>query len=68
MIFGLSIETWVFIGLGCLLLLLLMSTLAQLYRKAGPHEALLVYGFRGRRAITGKGTVVLPMIESCHEL
>jgi flotillin len=68
MFFGLSIETWVFIGLGCLLLLLLMSTLAQLYRKAGPHEALLVYGFRGRRAITGKGTVVLPMIESCHEL
>ena len=51
-----------------LILLLLMSVLARLYRKAGPHEALLVYGFRGRRAVTGRGTIVLPMIESCHEL
>jgi len=68
MVFGLPIEIWVFIGLGCLLLLLLMSTLARLYRKAGPHEALIVYGFRNKRVVVGKGTVVLPMIENCHEL
>jgi flotillin len=61
-------EYWVMIGLGILVLMLLMSVLARLYRKAGPHEALLVYGFRGKRAVTGKGTIVLPMIESCHEL
>src|SRR5215471_16598043 len=66
--FGLPMEYWVGIGLGLLVLMLLMSVLARLYRKAGPHEALLVYGFRGKRAVTGRGTIVLPMIESCHEL
>jgi flotillin len=66
--FGLPIEWIVIIGLGVLVLMLLMSGLARLYRKAGPHEALLVYGFRGKRAVTGKGTIVFPMVESCHEL
>jgi flotillin len=61
-------EIWIFVGLGVMVLLLLMSLLARLYRKAGPHEALIVYGFRGKRVITGHGTVVLPMIENCHEL
>src|ERR1051326_7868469 len=45
--------------------LLLISTMARLYRKAGPHEALVVYGFRGKRVITGHGTIVLPMLENC---
>ena len=68
MFFNLSIETWVFIGLGVLALLLLMSFLASLYRKVGPHEALVVYGFRGKRVITGHGTIVWPMFENCHGL
>jgi flotillin len=68
MVFNLSIETWVFIGLGVLALLLLMSFLASLYRKVGPHEALVVYGFRGKRVITGHGTIVWPMFENCHGL
>jgi flotillin len=63
-----AIETWVVIGLSVLGLLLLMSWLASLYRKAGPHEALVVYGFRGKRVITGHGTIVMPMIENCHDL
>src|SRR5512146_1464737 len=67
--FGLGwVEMWIIVGLGVMVLLLLMSLLARLYRKAGPHEALIVYGFRGKRVITGHGTVVLPMIENCHEL
>src|SRR2546427_13160154 len=45
-----------------------MSVLARLYRKAGPHEALVVYGFRGKRVITGHGTIVFPMVENCHDL
>ena len=48
MLFGLSIEIWVVIGLGILVFMLLMSGLARLYRKAGPHEALVVYGFRAK--------------------
>src|SRR5499425_2406041 len=51
-----------------LAILLLMAVLANLYRKAGPHEALVVYGFRGTRVIKGHGTVILPMVESCREL
>src|SRR5439155_919129 len=39
-----------------------------LYRKAGPHEALVVYGFRGTRIVKGRGTVIFPMIENWHEL
>src|SRR4051795_3309333 len=68
MFLGLPIETWVFIGLGILMVMLLMSFMASLYRKVGPHEALVVYGFRKKRVISGGGTLVLPMIENCHEL
>jgi flotillin len=68
MFLGLPIEVWIFIGLGVLTILFLISTMARLYRKAGPHEALIVYGFRGKRVISGHGTVVLPMIENCHDL
>ena len=49
-------------------IVLLMGVLARLYRKAGPHEALVVYGFRGTRVIKGHGTVILPMVENCREL
>jgi len=62
------VEIWVIIGLGVLVFMLLMGFLARLYRKAGPHEALVVYGFRGPRVVKGHGTVIFPMIESCHEL
>src|SRR5499433_259334 len=66
--FGLPIEMWVIIGLGILAFMLLLSALARLYRKAGPHEALIVYGFRGPRVIKGHGTVIFPVVEQCREL
>jgi flotillin len=49
-------------------ILLLMAVFAKLYSKAGPHEALVVYGFRGTRVVKGHGTVILPMVENCREL
>src|SRR5277367_2192037 len=49
-------------------ILLLMAVFARLYRKAGPHEALVVYGFRGTRVIKGHGTIILPMFETYREL
>jgi flotillin len=49
-------------------IILLMGVFAKLYRKAGPHEALVVYGFRGTRVVKGHGTVILPMMENCREL
>jgi len=68
MFLGLPIEVWIIIGLGVLLILFLMSMLARLYRKAGPHEALIVYGFRGTRVVQGHGTVIFPMVENCRDL
>jgi flotillin len=58
----------VVVGLGLLVLILLMGTIAKMFRKAGPNEALIVYGFRGPRVIKGHGTVIFPMVESCREL
>src|SRR6266576_2239089 len=55
-------------GLMALTLILLMSMFARLYRKAGPHEALVVYGFRGTRIIKGRGSVIFPMVENCKLL
>jgi flotillin len=46
----------------------LMTMFAQLYRKAGPHQALVVYGIRGTRIIKGRGTVIFPMVETYREL
>src|SRR2546428_956444 len=64
--FGIAIEIWIIAGLVVLATLLLMSMLARLYRKAGPHEALVVYGFRGTRVVKGHGTIIFPMIENCR--
>ena len=61
-------EIWIFVGLGVMAMLFLLGMMARLYRKVGPHEALIVYGFRGRRVISGRGTVVFPMVENCHDL
>src|SRR5258708_476257 len=60
----------VFIGASLMVLtiLLLLAMFARLYRKAGPHEALVVYGFRGTRVVKGRGTVIFPMIENYRQL
>ena len=57
-----------FTGIGVLVLIFLLGMLAKMFRKAGPNEALIVYGFRGPRVITGHGTVIFPMVENCKEL
>src|SRR5947207_35492 len=55
---------WIIVGLGVVAIMLLFAMFARLFRKAGPHEALVVYGFRGTRIVQGRGTVIFPMIES----
>jgi flotillin len=61
-------NIWVIVGLIVLALFLMMGVLAKMFRKAGPHEALIVYGFRGTRIVKGSGTIIFPMVESCREL
>src|ERR1700683_5621194 len=46
----------------------LIGIFARLFRKAGPNQALIVYGIRGPRVIKGQGTFVFPMFESAREL
>ena len=58
----------VYVVLAILTLLLFMAMLAKLFRKAGPHEALVIYGLRGTRIVKGGGTIIYPMIEQCREL
>src|SRR5262245_52192194 len=55
---------WVVIGLMVVVLLLSVSMLAKLYRKVGPHEALVVYGFGGTRVVKGGGKVIYPMVQT----
>src|SRR5512147_260338 len=68
MLLGISYEVWVIAGLMVLAVLCLMAVFATLYRKAGPHEALVVYGFRGTRIVKGRGTIIWPMVESYRGL
>jgi flotillin len=65
---GISSGVFIVAALMALAILFLLALFARLYRKAGPHEALVVYGFRGTRVIKGHGTVIFPMVESCREL
>jgi len=61
-------DVLIIVGTAVAAILLLMAVFANLYRKAGPHEALIVYGFRGTRVIKGHGTVILPMVENVRGL
>src|SRR3954451_11996489 len=59
-----SMNVIVIATLMVLTIIFLMAMFANLYRKAGPHEALVVYGFRGTRIVKGRGVVIFPMVES----
>ncbi|HKD29320.1 MAG TPA: SPFH domain-containing protein [Xanthobacteraceae bacterium] len=63
-----TVVTIVIAGLMVLAILFILAMFAKLYRKVGPHEALIVYGFRGTRVVQGSGTVVFPMVENCRGL
>jgi flotillin len=49
-------------------LMLLLALVARLYRKVGPNQALVVYGFGGTKVVKGSGKVIWPMIQSSREL
>src|SRR5580704_15776557 len=49
-------------------MLCLMVALARMFRKAGPNQAIVVYGFRKPRVIKAGAAVIFPVIESYREL
>jgi flotillin len=61
-------EIIIIVTLAVLVIFFLMWMIASLYRKAGPHQALVVYGRRGTRIIKGRGTIIWPVVESYREL
>jgi len=61
-------TVFIVIGLCVLATLVLLSLLARMFRKVGPNEALIVYGFRGPRVIKGHGTMIFPVVEHCRQL
>jgi flotillin len=65
---GIPMYVFVIAGLIVVSTMLIMSFLIRLYRKAGPHQALVIYGFRGTRVVQGGGTVVFPLLEECRDL
>src|ERR1019366_6993301 len=58
----------IFVLLGVLVLLFILTAFAKLFRKAGPHEAIIVYGLGGTRVVKGRGTLVFPMVEAARGL
>ncbi len=49
-------------------LMLILALVARLYRKVGPNQALIVYGFGGTKVVKGSGKIIWPMIQSSREL
>ena len=63
-----SVGMWVLVGMMIMGLVILMGILASMFRKVGPNQALIVYGFRGTRIVQGGGTIIFPMVENCRDL
>jgi flotillin len=68
--FGLSSAVTLAVVAGGVIVALMMigSFVANLYRKAGPNEALIVYGFGGTKVIKGRGKVIFPMVQNYKSL
>jgi flotillin len=61
-------DVIVIVGLCVLALLVLMGSLARMYRKAGPNEAIIRYGFGGPKVIIGHGALIYPMVQHTKTL
>src|SRR5205085_6053617 len=64
----LGLPIWVIVGGALACIVFILSMIANLYRKAAPNEALVVYGFRGPRTIIGHGTIIFPVVENYRTL
>ena len=58
----------VVVGLCVAVILLLMTGLAKMFRKAAPNQAIIVYGFRKARVIKSGAAVIVPVVETYREL
>jgi flotillin len=56
------------VGLAVVATLVILALMAKMFRKAGPNEAVIVYGFRGPRIIRGHGAFIFPVVENARQL
>jgi flotillin len=63
-----SNQVIVVVGLIVLATLLVMALMARMYRKAGPNEAIIRYGFGGPKVIIGHGALIYPMVQHTKTL
>jgi flotillin len=61
-------ELLVIVGGLALVLVLVLALVATMFRKVGPNQALIVYGFGGTKVVVGGGKVIWPMVQSAREL
>ncbi len=62
------LVTFIIVGLVVVGTLIILGLMAKMFRKAGPNEAVIVYGFRGPRIIRGHGAVIFPVVENARQL
>ena len=62
------VVIFIIVGLVVVATLILIGLMARMFRKAGPNEAIIVYGFRGPRIIRGHGAVIFPVVENARQL
>jgi flotillin len=49
-------------------LIVIFALVASMFRKVGPNQALIIYGFGGTKVVVGGGSVIWPMVQSGREL
>ena len=62
------LVTFIIVGLVVVGTLIILGLMARMFRKAGPNEAVIVYGFRGPRIIRGHGAIIFPVVENARQL
>jgi flotillin len=55
------------VGLAVVIIVIL-GLVASMFRKVGPNQALIIYGFGGTKVVVGGGSVIWPMVQQGREL
>jgi flotillin len=61
-------STVIIAVVAAILFILVLSLILPMFRKVGPNQALVVYGWGGTRVVTGGGALILPLIQAAREL
>jgi len=55
------------VGLAVVIIIIL-GLVASMFRKVGPNQAMIIYGFGGTKVVVGGGSVIWPMVQQGREL